>query len=156
MIPTARLLIDFAFRVNAAMASGQYDSLTVDHVYAAAHREYLGDSLVNWLGADREPLSVIRQEDRTALNAMFARMDGPRRDARRPRHRSVGSTCGAGVCDGHAPQWPQRGRSRARHAGTTGLRIKRRRDIQEASEEEESRLRFCNWTCTPDSLRALR
>jgi phosphopantetheine adenylyltransferase len=56
------------------MASGQYDSLTVDHVHAVAQREHLFESLVIWLGADGERLSVIRQDDRTALNAMFARM----------------------------------------------------------------------------------
>jgi hypothetical protein len=30
--------------------------------------------LVIWLGADGEALSVIRREDRTAINEMFARM----------------------------------------------------------------------------------
>jgi hypothetical protein len=74
MIPTASLLTHLAIRLNAAMASGQYDSLTVDHVYAVAHREHLFESLVIWLGADAEPLSVIGKNDRTALNEMFARM----------------------------------------------------------------------------------
>jgi hypothetical protein len=56
------------------MASEQYDSLTVDQVCAVAQREHLFDSLAIWLGANGEPLNVIRQEHRTALNAMFARM----------------------------------------------------------------------------------
>jgi hypothetical protein len=73
MIP-ASLLTHLAFRVNAAMASEQYDSLTADQVCAVAHREHLFDSLVIWLGADGEPLNAVRQENRTALNAMFARM----------------------------------------------------------------------------------
>jgi hypothetical protein len=74
MIPTASLLTRLAYRVNAAMASEQYDSLTVDHVYAVAHRQHLFESLVIWLGADGEALSVISREDRTAINEMFARM----------------------------------------------------------------------------------
>ncbi len=74
MRPTASLLTHLAFRVNAAMASGRYDSLTVDHVYAVVQREHLCESLVVWLGVDGEPLNVLRQEDRTVLNAMFARM----------------------------------------------------------------------------------
>jgi hypothetical protein len=68
------LLTQLAFQVNAAMASAQYESLTVDHVYAVAHREHLCDSLIIWLGADGEPPSVIHPKDRSALNEMFARM----------------------------------------------------------------------------------
>ena len=74
MTPTATLLTHLAFRVNAAMASEHYDSLTVDHVYAVAHRGHLFESLVIWLGADGESLCVISKNDRTALNEMFARM----------------------------------------------------------------------------------
>jgi hypothetical protein len=74
MKPTASLLTHLAFQVNAAMASEQYDSLTVDQVCAVAHRQHLFDSLAIWLCASGEPLNVVRQEDRTALNAMFARM----------------------------------------------------------------------------------
>jgi hypothetical protein len=73
MIP-ASLLTDLAFRVNAAMASEHYDSLTADQVCAVAHREHLFDSLAIWLAEGGEPLNAIRQENRTALNAMFARM----------------------------------------------------------------------------------
>jgi hypothetical protein len=74
MIPTVSLLVDIAFRVNAALASPAYDTLKIEHVYAVAQREHLFDSLRGWLGTAAEPWSALRPEDRAAVNEMFARL----------------------------------------------------------------------------------
>jgi hypothetical protein len=74
MIPTARRLVDIAFRVNGALASGKCESLTLDHVYAAARREHLVESLQGWLGSDAEPLSSLQGPERAAIDDAFGRI----------------------------------------------------------------------------------
>jgi hypothetical protein len=71
---TASRLAHVGLFVNAAIASGRYDAITVDHVYAEAHRQQLFDSLRAWLGADGEPLSTVSQGEREALNDLFMRV----------------------------------------------------------------------------------
>jgi len=74
MLSTARRLADIASRVNVAMASGHYDTLTVDHVYAAARREHLVESLHGWFGTDAVPPKGLQGPEREAMNDAFGRI----------------------------------------------------------------------------------
>lgn len=71
---TASRLAHVGLFVNAAIASGRYDTVTIDDVYAAARREQLFEALRTWLGSDGEPLGTVGQGEIEALNNLFMRV----------------------------------------------------------------------------------